>query len=317
MSIRISIIVPIYNTEQYLEKCVDSILQQSYTDVEVLLINDGSTDGSASICCRYAQQDKRVRVFHQSNMGTAAARNTGLDNAAGEYISFVDSDDYIHSEMYSDLYYALTENNADLALFRNAVFVQEPDYEVSPFDPLLIPLKLTGCYPAEDFWFEHLDAEPYWTSLVIGKLSKRSVFTHLRFTAGDIYSDTLFLTQWYLAGEKIICLPEDRYYVRQRTGGMMSKRYRQWTPQKICDFIDSRIKKINLFYDKGLIDAAYSSDRFLIQGMLRNFESILFWLSREEQQKWLPELEKRWNWFNGQVWSIRNGKSYWTRNGGY
>jgi glycosyltransferase involved in cell wall biosynthesis len=314
MSKLISIVVPVYNTENYLERCVDSILQQSYTDVDVLLVNDGSTDACAAVCDRYARQDKRVRVFHQSNAGVAASRNKGLDNAVGEYISFIDSDDYIHPDMYKELYEELTKSSADLALFRNAVFVPEPDYEALPTDLLPIPLKLTGCHPAENFLREYLDTEPPFASMVMGKLSKRSIFDSRRFTVETLYSDTLFLTQWYLACEKITCIPENRYYYRQRSDGESFKRHKQWTSQRIRDFLDSRINKINLFYDHGLTDAAYSSDRFLIQGMLRYFESTLAWADSRERQRWLPELEKRWKWFNAQEWTIRSGKTYWIRN---
>ena len=91
----ISVIVPIYKVEKYLRRCVDSILNQSYTDFELLLIDDGSPDGCPQICDEYAQQDTRVRVFHKPNGGLSDARNYGLDRMKGEYVSFIDSDDYV------------------------------------------------------------------------------------------------------------------------------------------------------------------------------------------------------------------------------
>ena len=93
---KISVIVPVYNTEKYLRRCVDSILAQTYTDFELLLVNDGSTDGSGAICDEYATRDQRVRVFHKNNGGVSSARNLGLDNACGEWITFADSDDYVY-----------------------------------------------------------------------------------------------------------------------------------------------------------------------------------------------------------------------------
>ena len=96
--------MPVYNTEKYLRRCVDSILAQTFTDFELLLINDGSTDSSGAICDEYTQKDSRVRVFHKENGGVSSARNIGLDNAKGEYIAFVDSDDYIDNRMYECLY---------------------------------------------------------------------------------------------------------------------------------------------------------------------------------------------------------------------
>lgn len=95
---KISVIVPVYNTEKYLRRCIDSILNQTFTDFEVLLINDGSTDSSGAICDEYAKQDSRIRVFHKENGGVSSARNLGLDNILGEYVTFVDSDDMISLE---------------------------------------------------------------------------------------------------------------------------------------------------------------------------------------------------------------------------
>ena len=99
MSIKVSIIVPVYNVENYLEQCLDSILNQSLKEIEVILVNDGSTDRSGAICDDYSKKDKRIKVFHTKNRGLSAARNKGLELASGEYIGFVDSDDYIRKDM--------------------------------------------------------------------------------------------------------------------------------------------------------------------------------------------------------------------------
>lgn len=97
----LTIIVPVYNVEPYLSDCIESILSQSFDNFELLLIDDGSTDSSGEICDRYAKSDKRIRVFHTENQGVSSARNRGLDEARGKYISFVDSDDYIQADTYS------------------------------------------------------------------------------------------------------------------------------------------------------------------------------------------------------------------------
>ena len=100
----ISVIVPVYNTEKYLHRCVDSILAQTFTDFELLLIDDGSTDSSGAICDEYAQKDSRVRVFHKENGGVSSARNLGLDKAKGKWVTFVDSDDWIKESFLNKLY---------------------------------------------------------------------------------------------------------------------------------------------------------------------------------------------------------------------
>lgn len=124
---KISVIVPVYNTEQYLPRCIDSILAQTFTDFELLLIDDGSKDGSGKICDEYAAKDLRVRVFHKENGGVSSARNIGLDNAKGGWISFVDSDDWISTEYLENLFNAV-DNTVDLVVaYAHLVDYQEPD----------------------------------------------------------------------------------------------------------------------------------------------------------------------------------------------
>ncbi len=115
----ISVIVPVYNAKHTLSKCLDSILAQKYTDFEVLLVDDGSTDGSADICDVYAAQDPRIKVFHQTNQGVSVARNTGLDHVSGEYVTFADSDDWVEETWLSDFY--AVAGSADV-VFQNAVW---------------------------------------------------------------------------------------------------------------------------------------------------------------------------------------------------
>lgn len=112
----ISIIIPVYNVEQYIERCIDSVLLQTYKNLEIILIDDGSTDKSSKICDEYAKKDSRIKVIHKENGGVSSARNAGLDVATGEYIGFVDSDDYIDSNMYECLINSITNNKCDIVI---------------------------------------------------------------------------------------------------------------------------------------------------------------------------------------------------------
>lgn len=112
----VSVIIPVYNTEKYLRKCVDSVLNQTYRDLEVWLIDDGSTDNSGNLCDQYAQTDTRVRVFHKENAGQGVARNIALDKCTGEYIAFVDSDDWIESNFVENLVFEIEKANADICI---------------------------------------------------------------------------------------------------------------------------------------------------------------------------------------------------------
>lgn len=111
---KISVIVPVYNVELYLPRCINSILAQTFTDFELLLIDDGSKDKSGEICDEYAKKDNRIRVFHKENGGVSSARNLGIDNARGKWINFVDSDDWVESDLYSNIMHIIEENNIDL-----------------------------------------------------------------------------------------------------------------------------------------------------------------------------------------------------------
>ena len=112
----ISIIIPVYNVERYMRKCIDSVLTQTYKNLEIILIDDGSTDNSGQICDEYAKKDTRIKVIHQTNAGVSAARNTGLKVVTGEYIGFVDSDDYIKPQMYETMLNAIIRNQANMAM---------------------------------------------------------------------------------------------------------------------------------------------------------------------------------------------------------
>ena len=111
---KISIIVPVYNCEKYISNCINSVLEQSFKDFELILVDDGSSDRSFEICESFAKKDSRVRAIHQPNSGVSRARNIGLDEAKGEYIGFVDGDDCVDKEMYERLYKNLADNNADI-----------------------------------------------------------------------------------------------------------------------------------------------------------------------------------------------------------
>lgn len=112
----ISVIIPVYNVEKYLHRCLDSVIMQTYQNLEIICIDDGSMDCSGEICEQYACKDRRVKVFHQENQGVSAARNKGLDMASGEYIAFVDSDDYILKDMYAKMMHALLSNDVDVCV---------------------------------------------------------------------------------------------------------------------------------------------------------------------------------------------------------
>lgn len=137
---KISIIVPVYNVENYVSKCIESIINQTYKDVEIIIVNDGSTDKSGDICDYYSKKDARIILIHQENQGLSMARNNALDIASGDYIGFVDSDDWIAPDMYGTLYNNAIEHDADISMC-NFYYVSETG-ECSPYSNENQPIKV-------------------------------------------------------------------------------------------------------------------------------------------------------------------------------
>lgn len=182
----ISIVVPVYNTEKYLCRCVDSLLAQSYPALEIVLVDDGSTDSSGTICDEYAKKDKRVAVVHKKNGGLSSARNAGIDAAKGKYVGFVDSDDYVSVDMYERLVDALGDNPCDVA---NLMYVRA--YESGETAPSRVPHTMDEQFSAEKF-LEELLLHVGDVS-VCTKLFPRALIGDLRFAEGILNEDLLFI----------------------------------------------------------------------------------------------------------------------------
>lgn len=208
----ISIIVPIYGVEQYLEKCINSIINQTYRDLEIILIDDGSPDRCGEICDRYAQIDARIVVIHQKNQGVSAARNAGLDIARGEYIAFCDSDDYVAPNMYQRLLDELLAADAQLAICNRKNLNPNGISEI-PEQSLAHVLEQQEVI--RHFW----DIRPSVGHGVWNKLYVRSICNHVRFTAGlKSAEDAEFLGLYLLHVNKAVFINEPFYIKYQRDG---------------------------------------------------------------------------------------------------
>lgn len=178
----ISVIVPVYNAEKYLPQCIDSILAQTYTDFELIIVDDGSTDRSGQICDEYKDKDSRVYVVHQENRGVSAARNAGIDMAKGEYIAFVDSDDFIHNQMLELLFFALTKYSVDISVCTsNSIKDRKSCSE-----------KHYAQFNSERLTAEELLVRHEWDyNYAWGKLYSKKLFSEIRYPEGKIFEDTL------------------------------------------------------------------------------------------------------------------------------
>ena len=211
----LSIIVPVYDVERYLPKCMDSILAQTFTDFELILVDDGSPDNCPALCDAAAAKDARIRVLHQKNGGLSAARNAGLDVARGEWIGFVDSDDYIAPEMYEILYKAVQSTAADLALC-DYVKVDETGALCTQTHVAVPQKSLTG---------RELLQKAYWTTVQIAwnKLYHRTIFAQLRYPVGKLNEDFFVIPEICLNTQKAVVVPDVLYYYVQRGDSIMGK----------------------------------------------------------------------------------------------
>lgn len=228
----ISVIVPVYNVERYLPACLNSVLSQSYRDLEIILIDDGSTDHSGRICDEYADKDSRIRVIHQANGGAAAAKNTGLRAASGKYLSFVDSDDYLEPGAYEHMVSRLQMLDADIIQcgFRYV-------YTDSANDIIRDPVCNT--FTAADF-LPRFTTD--WTSgLLWNKLYRRSVFQDVFFEEGHRIDDEYFTYQGIMNASKVVCDGRIVYNYRQRRSGVM--RSPESARQILLDRIDFLSKR--------------------------------------------------------------------------
>ena len=225
MSELISIIVPVFKVEKYLKRCVESIRNQTYPDIEIILVDDGSPDACPQICDQYAQEDARIKVIHKSNGGLSDARNCGIDAARGKYIGFVDSDDYIHPEMYMQLWKNIKESMADIAVCGvEKVYSDDgPDFHQVQGD-----LKIYDGRQAIENIF---DASLYLQSVVSwNKLYKKEIFENVRFPIGKIHEDEFTTYVLFYKCDKVVYNTGIYYYYYQRTDSIMGERKTTFSP---------------------------------------------------------------------------------------
>ena len=224
----ISVIVPVYNVEKYLDRCVESIVNQTYTNLEIILVDDGSPDNCPQMCDVWAEKDSRIKVIHKENGGLSSARNAGLDYMSGDYLFFLDSDDYINKDAISILFDLLQSNNCDMS-FGRYVMVYEGQENTSA----------NNCFSGEkiiftedEFWSYYYSvnhSENYSEKAVnmiisCNKLIKKSVFETLRFAVGRINEDEIIIHNIVSKCNKIAFIDKETYYYYQNENSIMGSK---------------------------------------------------------------------------------------------
>lgn len=216
----ISVIIPVYGVEAYLERCIKSVLSQTYKNLEIILVDDGSPDGCPRICDAWAQRDDRIRVIHKKNGGLSDARNAGISVASGEYIGFIDSDDWIHPQMYEKLYHIMLKEKGEIAAcaFQKVKGINEE---------LMNEKRLDGqvfCYDTEEA-MKRLITEQGLEQVVWNKLYKKELLEGISFAYGKYNEDEFWTYQIVARAKKVVTISYVGYFYYQRSNSIIGTEY--------------------------------------------------------------------------------------------
>lgn len=269
----ISVIVPVYKVEPYLRQCIDSILGQTYKELQIFLIDDGSPDGSGDICDEFARKDQRIKVFHTENRGLSAARNLGLDEAKGDIISFIDADDWIEPRMFEVLYEMLERTGADISacsfVEENSASIRLQCFEDRTYERKEIPVALLGSKINNSVW---------------NKLYRREVFRSVRFPEGKYYEDIFAAPEILCGTKKIVCISEPLYHYRIRKGSITQTH----TAEILIDYADAYLFNYRYFYEHER-EIVYDRPEEVVKLAARSISRVWRWwhgCSDEEKQKY-------------------------------
>ena len=227
----ISIIIPVYNVEQFLKDCIESVIHQSYENLEIILVDDGSPDNCPRICDEYLKLDKRIIVLHQKNQGLSGARNSGIEIATGEYLTFVDSDDVLHFDYISALYKALDNHKFNVSICNNISFNTE--IPTSKFtDYTYSQIQLTDIFKIQNGMCA-------W-----GKLFHKSLFSKNIFPLNKIHEDEFIIFKLLYEAKTISYCNSGLYYYRDRAGSIMKDKKIKF----YLDFLEALLENYNYFY---------------------------------------------------------------------
>lgn len=224
----ITIVVPIFNVEKYLRRCLNSIIEQTYKNLEIILVDDGSTDDSPIICDEYKKKDNRITVIHKKNGGLSEARNTGINIAKGKYIGFVDSDDWIEIDMYEKMYKKMIEENADIAICGRVVEYSNRTSKKWYNENYMIMNNIDAIVALDSFKSFDMAA---WD-----KLYKTELFSNIKYPVGKKCEDCYVTYRLFDKCDKIIYIPECFYHYFQREGSI------------------TKSKKVNMDYVYGSVE---------------------------------------------------------------
>lgn len=214
----ISIIIPIYNVEKYLSKCIDSIINQTYQKIEIILVDDGSPDSCPNICDAYALKDSRIKVIHKKNGGLSDARNEGIKIASGKYIGFVDSDDFINHNLYEVLYNNLISNDSDISICKFKKVIENEEINNINCDVINQKISVYNNLEAiNNLYNNDLNVE---TVVAWNKLYKKELWNNINYPFGKLHEDEFVIHKLLYFSNKVVYSDMELYYYLQRESGI-------------------------------------------------------------------------------------------------
>ncbi len=277
----ISIIIPVYNVEKDLSDCLDSVINQTYKNIEIILIDDGSIDRSGTICDEYAKKDKRIKVYHTENKGVSDARNFGIVKSKGKYIAFIDSDDFVSKKYIEVLYTILIKNNADISQCLFKRFSDKKDIveniKYSNAEVYNSLYALENLYNRNDRYFN--------STYVCGKLLKRELVENYKFPTGKMFEDSFVVYKYFYMSKTIACINEKLYYYRISENSRTEQKY----TLRFLDGIEV-LEEIMLFFKKQHI-----INKHLILNYLSQIRSNYFFVLDNNIEYDLNILQKKYD----------------------
>lgn len=218
----ISVIIPIYNVEKYIRRCIESVINQTYQDIEIILVDDESPDGCPAICDEYADQDERIKVIHKKNGGLSDARNAGIDISTGKYLMFIDGDDFIDKEMVEKMYHTIIKDGTDMVLC-NYEYVDNAGEVVDREHGDVFDRNTSHIIMNEDeFWEHYCRYGSLYYVIACNKIYKRKLFQKLRFPKGRVHEDEYVLHKIVSRCQKISCIKDKLYFYVQHNNSIMA-----------------------------------------------------------------------------------------------
>lgn len=242
----ISIIVPVYNVKNYLEKCLQSVCGQTYRNLEIILIDDGSSDGSGELCDLFARRDGRIKVVHQANAGQSVARNRGLDMAQGEYLGFVDSDDWIEPDMYEFLYRLLRENEADISICSHYI-------ETATKTRVKHASGRFSCFSCEEA-VRTLVKDKRIRNYMWDKLYKRQLFDGVYFPENRVFEDIAISYRIFYRTRKVVMQDSPKYHYLKREGSTTQGKWYNYEKEYLL--FQTVCEQVKFVQEKGIWDKA-------------------------------------------------------------